>query len=125
MNTAIFIVAVILFAAIFVYKNSAQIKDRQPETLINIHPPTPESDDYIRMLSFNPKEFDNAKEFGEAFEENLEQVISYYQVKNCTCNIEFVTVGICLVAVIHIRTLPGKKKRGILWNRQSAGMKSL
>lgn len=120
MNTAIFIIVGIIFAAIFVYKSSVQIKDKQPETLINIQPPTPESDDYIRMLSFNPKEFNNAKEFGKAFQDSLEQTLSYYQVKNCTCNIEFVTVGVCLVAVIHIRTLPGKKKRGLkeLWTRQ-------
>lgn len=120
MSTAIFIIVGITFAAIFVYKSSAQIKDKQPETSITIQPPTPQSDDYIRMLSFNPKEFDNAKDFGKAFEESLEQVIGYYQAKNCTCNIEFVTVGVCLVAVIHIRTLPGKKKRGFkeLWSRQ-------
>ena len=124
MSIATFIIVVIIFSAILVYKSSPQSKENSTATSIKIQPSTPESDDYIRMLSFNPKEFDNAKEFGKAFEESLEQVLGYYQIKNCTCNIEFVTVGICLVAVIHIRTLPGKKKRGIsLWSRQSAGMK--
>lgn len=120
MSITVFIIVTIVFSVILLYKRTSNEKEKQQETSIMIQPPTPQSDDYIRMLSFNPKEFDNAKEFGKAFEESLEQVISYYQVKNCTCNIEFVTVGVCLVAVIHIRTLPGKKKRGLkeLWSRQ-------
>lgn len=125
MSVMTFVIVVIIFSAIMLYNRSSQQKEKQPETSIKIQPPTPESDDYIRIISFNPKEYDNAKEFGKDFEESLEKVLGYYQIKNCTCNIEFVTVGLCLVAVIHIRTLPGKKKRGILWNRQSAEIKSI
>lgn len=120
MNVATFIIVVIVFSAILVHNRASQQKKEQPETSITIKPPTSESDDYIRMLSLNPKEHKDAASFGKEFEDRLEQILSYYQVKNCLCSVEFVTVDLCLVAVIHIRALPGKKKKGIkeLWNHQ-------
>lgn len=122
MRTMIFIAVAIVFSVILVYKRSSQLKEKLPETSQAVQSPAPEYDEYIRILAFNPKEEKNAKNFGSIIEESLEDVLNEYLCKSCLCRVEFVTVGLCLVAVIRIRTVPGKKKRGIekIWNRQSA-----
>lgn len=126
MRTMTFIAVAIAFAVILVYKRSSQLKEKLPETALSAQPPVPEYDEHVRILAFNPKEEKNAQAFGNIIDEALKDVPDMYQCSNCLCRVEFITVGLCLVAVIRIRVLTGKKKRGIgkIWNRQSAETKS-
>lgn len=79
-----------------------------------------ESVDAVRVLAFNPKEEKNAQDFGSMVEQNLDGVMRGYTENGSMCRVEFITVDLCLVAVIRIREAAGKKKRGIgkIWNRQ-------
>ena len=110
MRVVTFIIVAFVFAAVYVY---VRYKGKTPEvkTAAGASLSLPEYDEYIRILAFNPKEYKNAYEFGRVMEEGIESLISEYQIKNCKCRVEFTTVGLCLVAVIRIKTMPGKRRK--------------
>lgn len=122
MDTMIFIAVIIVFVFILVNKRSQELKEKEAGTVLALPSPTPEYDEYIRILAFNPKESKDAYAFGVSIEEGLSETLSRYLCSGYTCRVEFITVGLCLVAVIRIKTTAGKKKRGIgsIWKGQSA-----
>lgn len=122
MDTMIFIAVVIAFIFVLVYKRSHELKEKEAGTVLTLPPSAPEYDEYIKILAFNPKESKDAYAFGASIEEGLSETLSRYLCNGYTCRVEFITVGLCLVAVIRIRTTAGKKKRGIgkIWKGQSA-----
>lgn len=119
MNVIIFVSVAIAFGVILACKRYPKVKEKLPETKLVIPTPSPECDDFIRILCRNPKEFNKVFDFELDFEHSLEDILNYYQIKDCPCNVEFMTVGFYLVAVIHVKKGTENKKRGIekLWNR--------
>lgn len=126
MRTITFIAVVIVFTFILIYKRSSKAKGNIPVAANAVSSRAPEHDEYIKILAFNPKEEKNAQEFGSSINEEIETALNWYLCRDYLCNVEFVTVGLCLVVVIRARTTAGsKRKRGIekIWNRQSAEMR--
>lgn len=122
MQASIFILVAAAFIAVLIHKRSLEAKGAEPGTALTLPSPAPESDGYIYILAFNPKEHDNAHDFGKKVEKELDRELGGLLLKGCRIKVEFITVGLCLVAVIRVRPLPGKKKKGIgsIWKRQSA-----
>lgn len=123
MRTITFIAVAIVFTVILIYKRSSKVKGNILVAADAVSSPVPEHDEYIKILAFNPKEEKNAQDFGSSIDAEIETALNWYLCRDYLCNVEFVTVGLCLVVVIRARTTAGsKKKRGIekIWNRQSA-----
>lgn len=122
MQTSIFILVAAAFIAVLMHKRSLESKGAGSGTVLTLPSPAAESDEYIYILAFNPKEHDNAHDFGKKVEKELDKELGELLLKECRIRVEFITVGLCLVAVIRVSPMSGKKKRGMgsIWKRQSA-----
>lgn len=123
MRTITFIAVAIVFTVILIYKRSSKSKWNIPGAAIAVSSPVYEHDEYIKILAFDPKEEKKASDFGSNIDGEIEIALNWYLCRDYHCNVEFVTVGRCLVVVIRARTTAGsKRKKGIgkIWNRQSA-----
>lgn len=119
MNSAvIFVTVAIVFSIILLYKKRSSEKDRLPDKSFMLPAAAPDYDNEILILSFNSKEYDNAYKFGIAVENRLYKTLSESSCISNHIRVEFVTVGLYLLAVIRINKKPKKEKRGIekLWN---------
>lgn len=122
MRTITFIAVVIVFTVMLIYKRSSKVKGHISVAANAVSSPAPEHDEYIKILAFNPKEEKNAHDFGSSIDGEIETALNWYLCRDFLCNVEFLTIGLCLIVVIRARTTAGsKKKRGIekIWNRQS------
>lgn len=123
MRTITFMAVAIVFSGILLYKRISAAKGNVPVAAIAASSPVPEHDEYIKILVFNLKEEKNAQDSGSNIDGEVETALSWYLCRDFQCNVEFLTIGPCLVAVIRARTTAGsKRKKGIdkIWQRQSA-----